>query len=54
MADVNENLEKEELQSLIFLLSSILPKERMARATVRLENYMFNLHNVCTKTIIIH
>ncbi|XP_067244093.1 CASP8 and FADD-like apoptosis regulator a [Chanodichthys erythropterus] len=33
MADVNENLEKEELQSLMFLLSSILPKERMARAT---------------------
>ncbi|XP_067287699.1 CASP8 and FADD-like apoptosis regulator a [Pseudorasbora parva] len=33
MADVNENLDKEELQSLIFLLNSILPKERMARAT---------------------
>lgn len=49
MADVNENLEKEELQSIIFLLSNILPKERMARATVSLENYMFNLQNVCTK-----
>ncbi|KAG1949815.1 CASP8 and FADD-like apoptosis regulator a [Pimephales promelas] len=33
MADMNENLDKEELQSLIFLLNSILPKERMARAT---------------------
>lgn len=33
MADVNENLEKDELQSLIFLLKSIVPKERMARAT---------------------
>lgn len=37
MADVNENLDKEELHSLIFLLNSILPKERMSRATVRLE-----------------
>ncbi len=35
MADVSENLGNEELQSLIFLLSSILPKERLARATVR-------------------
>lgn len=33
MADVNENLDKEELHSLIFLLNSILPKERMSRAT---------------------
>ncbi len=35
MADVSENLVNEELQSLIFLLSSTLPKERLARATVR-------------------
>ncbi|KAK2874134.1 hypothetical protein QQF64_003927 [Cirrhinus molitorella] len=33
MADVSENLKDEELQSLIFLLSSTLPKERLARAT---------------------
>uniref|UniRef100_A0A672MDI6 CASP8 and FADD-like apoptosis regulator n=1 Tax=Sinocyclocheilus grahami TaxID=75366 RepID=A0A672MDI6_SINGR len=33
MADVSENLEDEELQSLIFLLSSTLAKERLARAT---------------------
>ncbi|XP_051957610.1 CASP8 and FADD-like apoptosis regulator a [Xyrauchen texanus] len=33
MADVSENLENDELQSLIFLLSSTLPKERLARAT---------------------
>ncbi|XP_043108759.1 CASP8 and FADD-like apoptosis regulator a isoform X2 [Puntigrus tetrazona] len=33
MADVSENLEKEELQSLLFLLSRTLPKERLARAT---------------------
>ncbi|XP_077059818.1 CASP8 and FADD-like apoptosis regulator a [Siphateles boraxobius] len=33
MADVSANLDKEELQSLIFLLNCILPKERMARAT---------------------
>ncbi|CAM4731896.1 hypothetical protein PO909_020349 [Leuciscus waleckii] len=33
MADVNENLDKEELNSIIFLLNHILPKERMARAT---------------------
>lgn len=33
MADVSENLDKEDLQSLIFLLSSILPKERSTRAT---------------------
>ncbi|XP_016345310.1 CASP8 and FADD-like apoptosis regulator a [Sinocyclocheilus anshuiensis] len=33
MADVSENLRNEELQSLIFLLSSTLPKERVARAT---------------------
>lgn len=37
MADVNENLDKEELKSLIFLLNSFLPKEKLARATVRLE-----------------
>ncbi|XP_073681563.1 CASP8 and FADD-like apoptosis regulator a [Garra rufa] len=33
IADVSENLEDGELQSLIFLLSSILPKERLDRAT---------------------
>lgn len=33
MADVSENLGTEDLQSLIFLLSSTLPKERLARAT---------------------
>ncbi|XP_059393675.1 CASP8 and FADD-like apoptosis regulator isoform X2 [Carassius carassius] len=33
MADVSENLGNEELQSLIFLLSSTLPKERLAKAT---------------------
>ncbi|KTF71035.1 hypothetical protein cypCar_00041784, partial [Cyprinus carpio] len=33
MADVSENLEDEDLQSLIFLLSGTLPKERLARAT---------------------
>uniref|UniRef100_A0A672MHR3 CASP8 and FADD-like apoptosis regulator n=1 Tax=Sinocyclocheilus grahami TaxID=75366 RepID=A0A672MHR3_SINGR len=32
MADVSENLEDEELQSLIFLLSSTLAKERLARS----------------------
>ncbi|XP_016404160.1 CASP8 and FADD-like apoptosis regulator [Sinocyclocheilus rhinocerous] len=37
MADVSENLEDEELQSLIFLLSSTLPKERLARATCFLD-----------------
>ncbi|KTF78672.1 hypothetical protein cypCar_00022663 [Cyprinus carpio] len=33
MAEVSENLGNKELQSLIFLLSSTLPKERLARAT---------------------
>lgn len=41
MADVSENLEDEELQSLKFLLSSTLPKERLARATVRQETVHF-------------
>lgn len=41
MADVSENLEDEDLQSLIFLLSGTLPKERLARATVRQKFCLF-------------
>lgn len=37
MADVSENLQGDDLQTITFLLNNTLPKERLARATVRQE-----------------
>lgn len=47
MADLSENMGKEDLRSLIFLLSETLPKGRQETATVRPNNRLYHFSEGC-------